>query len=227
MLGLIDSDILCYRVGFSCDDETESVALATMDSFVTDLIVSDALIEVMDFEYHLTGKDNYRFDYAVTAPYKGNRKNSRKPQHLQALRDHLVSTWGAVVSDGQEADDAMSIRQYAEGDNSIIISLDKDLDMVPGWHYNFVKQHKYYVDRDQGLYNFYKQILTGDDVDNIKGCYRIGPKKAEKILAECKTELEMWEACVEAHESYDRALEDAILLWMRSKEGEIWQPPSE
>lgn len=227
MLGLIDSDILCYRVGFSCDDETESVALATMDSFVTDLIVSDALIEVMDFEYHLTGKDNYRFDYAVTAPYKGNRKNSRKPQHLQALRDHLVSTWGAVVSDGQEADDAMSIRQYAEGDNSIIISLDKDLDMVPGWHYNFVKQHKYYVDRDQGLYNFYKQILTGDDVDNIKGCYRIGPKKAEKILEECKTELEMWEACVEAHESYDRALEDAILLWMRSKEGEIWQPPSE
>lgn len=227
MLGLIDSDILCYRVGFSCDDETESVALATMDSFVTDLIVSDALIEVMDFEYHLTGKNNYRFDYAVTAPYKGNRSKSRKPKHLQALRDHLVSTWGAVVSDGQEADDAMSIRQYAEGDNSIIISLDKDLDMVPGWHYNFVKQHKYYVDRDQGLYNFYKQILTGDDVDNIKGCYRIGPKKAEKILAECKTELEMWEACVETHDSYDRALEDAILLWMRSKEGEIWQPPSE
>ena len=127
MLGLIDSDILCYRVGFSCDDETESVALATMDSFVTDLIVSDELIEVMDFEYHLTGKDNYRFDYAVTAPYKGNRKKSRKPKHLQALRDHLVSAWGAVVSDGQEADDAMSIRQYAEGDNSIIISLIKTL----------------------------------------------------------------------------------------------------
>lgn len=227
MIGLIDSDILCYRVGFKCDEESESVALSTMDSFITDLLMEDDLLDVMDFEYFLTGKTNFRYDYAVTAPYKGNRKKSKKPQHLQALREHLVSTWGAVVSEDQEADDAMSIRQYAEGDNSIIISLDKDLDMVPGWHYNFVKQQKYYVDRDQGLYNFYKQILTGDNVDNIKGCYRIGPKKAEKILADCSTELEMWQACVDTHESYDRALEDAILLWMRSKEGEIWQPPTE
>lgn len=227
MIGLIDSDILCYRVGFKCEDEAESVALATMDSFITDLIMEEDLLEVLDFEYFLTGKENYRYDYAVTVPYKGNRSSTKKPQHLQALRDHLVDQWGAVVSVGEEADDAMSIRQYAEGDNSIIISLDKDLDMVPGWHYNFVKQRKYYVDRDQGLYTFYKQILTGDAVDNIKGCYRIGPKKAEVILSECTTELEMWEACVKTHESYERALEDAILLWMRSKEGEIWQPPTE
>lgn len=227
MIGLIDSDIICYRVGYTTNDDSESVALDTLDSFITDLIVHEDLIDIMDFEYYLTGKTNFRFDIAVTQPYKGNRSKRDKPVHLQALRQRLIDTWGAKVSEGQEADDDMALRQYELGDDSIIISLDKDLDMVPGWHYNFVKYTKYYTTPEQGLYLFYKQVLTGDQVDNIKGATRIGPKKAEKILADCSTPLEMWQACVKAHDSEERALEDARLLWMRSKPEELWEPPSE
>jgi len=227
MIGLIDSDILCYRVGYTTNDDTESVALDTLDSFITDLVMHEELLDVMDFEYYLTGKTNFRYEVAVTQPYKGNRSKREKPQHLQALRQRLIDVWGASVSVDQEADDDMSLRQYELGDESIIISLDKDLDMVPGWHYNFVKGVKYYTTPEEGLYLFYRQILMGDQVDNIKGATRIGPKKAEKILSKCSNVVEMWEACVEAHDSEERALEDARLLWMRSKPGEMWEPPSE
>jgi hypothetical protein len=227
MIGLIDADILCYRVGYTTQDEPESVALDTLDSFIADLMMHNALIPVMDFEYYLTGKENFRYDVAVTQPYKGNRSKREKPVHLQAIRNRLVDTWGATISRGQEADDDMSLRQYGLGDESIIISLDKDLDMVPGWHYNFVKNKKYYTTPEQGLYLFYKQILTGDQVDNIKGATRIGPVKAEKILAKARTPLDMWKACVKAHDSEERALEDARLLWMRSKPDEMWEPPIE
>lgn len=226
MIGLIDSDILCYRVGFASDDESESTALQTMDSFITDLIVCPDLLEVEQFEYYLTGKENYRYDIAVNRPYKGNRKGNRKPVHIGALRKHLVDVWNAKVSIGNEADDEMSIRQYGLGDNSIIVSLDKDLDMVPGWHYNFVKQTKYYTTKDEGLRKFYMQILTGDTVDNIQGATRIGPKKAEKLLEDAVSELDMWQVCLEAHDSPERALEDARLLWMQSEPNEIWEAPN-
>jgi 5'-3' exonuclease len=226
MIGLIDSDILCYRVGFACEGETLKHARQSLDSFIIDLMAIE-LPEVFDFEFHLTGKNNFRYDIAVTKPYKGNRSNTPKPKHLQALRDHLVDNWDAIIHEGQEADDGLAIRQYELGDDSIIVSIDKDLDMVTGWHYNFNKHKKYYITKEEGLYKFYKQILTGDRVDNIQGVYMVGDKKADKLLAEAKTELDMWKVCVEAHGSFDRALEDARLLWMRSKEGEIWQPPEE
>lgn len=226
MIGLVDSDILCYRVGFASNDEAESMALQTMDGSIADLMMEEGVLDVMSFEFYLTGKTNFRNDIAVTRPYKGNRK-SEKPVHLQALRDYLVDEYGAVVSEGNEADDMMAIRQTELGDDSIIISLDKDLDMVKGWHYNFVKHEKYYITAEEGMLKFYTQILTGDKVDNIQGVHRCGPKKAEKILQDCKTELEMWEAVVEAHGSEERALEDARLLWMQTKEGELWLPPNQ
>ncbi len=61
------------------------------------------------------------------------------------------------------------------------MSIDKDLDMIRGWHYNFIKDKKYFIDDQQAIKHFYTQILTGDRVDNIIGLRGIGPKKAEKI----------------------------------------------
>lgn len=227
MIALIDSDIVCYRVGFASNDDVESAALETLDGFVTDLMVEHKLDKCMHFEFYLTGKTNFRYEVAVTKPYKGNRKGKDKPVHLQALRRHLVEEWDAVVSEGCEADDLLAIRQTELGDDSVIVSLDKDLKMVKGWHYNFVKDDLNYITAEQGMKNFYMQLLTGDSTDNIQGVYRCGPKKAEKLLANCKTEQEYWDVCLEAHDSYDRALEDARLLWMQTKEGELWLPPNE
>ena len=225
MIALLDADILCYRVGFATDDEHENTAIETMAVFLEDLIMFD-LVDTDSHELFLTGKTNFRNDIAVTAPYKGNRKDVKKPKHLPLLREYLQTAWGASVSDGQEADDDIATRATELGDESIIVSIDKDFMQVPTWHYNFVKKVKKYVTPEEGLRFFYKQVLTGDSADNIKGIYRVGEVTATKMLADAKTEEELYACCVEAMGA-ERVLENARLLWLRRQANQMWEPPSE
>jgi len=225
VIALLDSDILCYRVGFAANEETESGALSTMALLLEDLILYD-LLDTDGYELFLTGKTNFRNDIAVTAPYKGNRKDKAKPVHLQLLRDYLVTAWGAKMSVDQEADDDIATRATELGDEALIVSIDKDFLQVPTWHYNFVKKEKKYVTPEEGLRFFYKQILMGDSADNIKGIYRVGPKTADKMMENLVTEQELYQCCVEGL-GEERVLENARLLWLRRTANEMWQPPKE
>lgn len=225
MIALIDSDILCYRVGFATNEESQSTAIESMAVFLEDLVLFD-LLDTDGYELFLTGKTNFRNDIAVTASYKGNRKDKAKPVHLQLLREYLVKSWNATVSVDQEADDDIAIRATELGDEALIVSIDKDFLQVPVWHYNFVKKEKKKVSVEEGLHFFYKQILTGDSADNIKGLHRVGPVKAEKMLEGLTTEQQMYQCCVEAMGA-ERVLENARLLWLRRAYDEMWQPPKE
>ena len=221
---LIDADILVYRVGFASEDTSEALAISRMRDFVEDMILFNGFESYIGY---LTGKTNYRTDIAKTAPYKGNRK-APKPKHYQALREYLISSWDFILVEGQEADDAIGIKAYEldPGEFSIC-SIDKDLDMIRGNHYNFVKDLFYDVSDEEAIRHFYKQILTGDRVDNIIGIKGIGDVKAKRILEECKTENEMYLAVLEAYEgNSERVLENGQLLWIRRKENEVWQPPN-
>lgn len=209
MIALIDADILVYRVGFTTEDVSEKIAESRIDQFICNLLCFD-LVDIFEWELYLTGKGNFREDLAVTAPYKGNRKQP-KPKHYEAIRNRLVTHWKAKMIEGMEADDMLAIRQY-ELPKSIIVTLDKDLDQVTGWHYNFVKKDRYWIDYEEGTFLFYKQFLTGDVVDNIKGVKGIGAVKATKLL-EGKTEAEMWEVVVEKL-GMERAVENGHLLYM-------------
>lgn len=227
MIALIDGDMMCYRIGFSCNEETEEVALKTLDSFLCE-IMSELLMELEDgaslsHEMFLTGQGNFRDDYAVTAPYKGNRSGMEKPIHLQALRNHLLNSWDGYMANGEEADDAIAIRATQLEDEAVIVSLDKDFDQVKGWHYNFLKQSLYYITEEEGIHNFYCQFLTGDRVDNIIGVKGIGPVKANKLLAD-KDVPSKFSVCVEKL-GYERAVENGRLLYLRREPDELWQPP--
>lgn len=225
MIALLDSDILCYRVGFATEEEHENTAIETMAVFLEDLLMFD-LVDCEGHELFLTGKTNFRYDVAVTEPYKGNRKDKKKPKHLPLLREYLQTAWGATVSEGQEADDDIAIRATELKDNCIIVSIDKDFKQVPGWHYNFVKKEKSYVKPEDGLRFFYKQILMGDAADNIKGLHLVGDVRATKMLAKAKTEIELYQCCVEAM-GKERVLENARLLWLRREANQVWEPPDE
>jgi len=225
MKALLDADILCYRVGFATEDEHENTAIETMAVFLEDLLMFD-LVDTDDHELFLTGKTNFRNEVAVTVPYKGNRKDVKKPKHLPLLREYLQTAWGASVSDGQEADDDIAIRATELKGEGLIVSIDKDFMQVPGWHYNFVKKVKKEVTPEDGLRFFYKQILMGDSADNIKGIHRVGEVTATKMLAELKTEQEFYACCVEAMGA-ERVLENARLLWLRRYPNQMWEPPSE
>ena len=225
-MALLDADIICYRTGFASEDVDEKLCLARVTELVTDIVYFQ--LKCDDYKAYITGKGNFRNDIAVTAPYKGNRKDLKRPKHYEAIRKHLIDL-GATQVEGMEADDAIAIEATANG--GFIVSIDKDLDQIPGYHYNFVKHEEYFVTEEQGLLNFYKQILTGDRVDNIMGIKGIGPVKADKLLADCKTEKEMFDVCVKAYndngeEGVLRTTENGKLLWLLRAPNQHYQPPS-
>lgn len=222
MIALLDGDILVYRIGYASNNEHEKINKARMKEFIVDLLLD---LDVEDYEGFITevSSDNFRHAIATTAPYKGTR-NGNKPMHYDALRDYLVNSWSFHSVRGQEADD--SIGQWATklGKEAIICSIDKDLDQIPGWHYNFVKRHKYYVDETEGFRRFCLQVLTGDRVDNVVGLRNIGPVKSASLYDEfCRNGSEKEHILRQVRDYYEEHDEGGIehfkencrLLWIR------------
>lgn len=224
---LIDGDIFAYRASFSCEDESLEDAIDKVDDLLTQAI-EDILWEPSESDYKvfLTGKGNYRYDYAVSHPYKGNRKDVEKPKHLAGIRKHLVKNWKAVVSNGEEADDLIGIEATKNLDDTIIVSVDKDMLQIPCGHYNPTKGKFTKVSEFEGLKFFYTQILTGDRADNIVGLYGVGPAKAKKMLDDCDNEACLYEECLRAYGGEEeRVVENGVLLWLRRHPNQIWEPP--
>ena len=225
---LVDADIIAYRAAFSARDEPESQAREKVDEICNDIMCEchfpEEYVLGENTWFYLTGSGNFRNELATIKVYKGQRPP--KPEHLPSTREQLVERWGAEIVEGQEADDAIGIKATDLNGDCVIASVDKDLLMIPGTHYNFVKQEWTKVDQEQGDYFFYKQLLTGDQVDNIQGVPGIGPKKAEKAYQGCTTVQEMYQKALEMYKGdADALLENARLLWLRRYEDEMWEPP--
>ena len=201
---------------------------------------------------YLSGQNNYRDKLATIKPYKGNRDAAHKPVHFAAIREYLIKQRGAKVIHGREADDEVSIvaRKMARDKLPFIVAtIDKDLDQIPGQHYNYRKKVHYTVDHEEALAWFYVQCLSGDPTDNIPGCYRCGPAKAQKIVNDALCESEhldaaeqeawLWAQVVEAYGDSQKvpgcpyadkdaeavALETARLVKMQEYESQLWNPP--
>ena len=223
---LIDADYLIYGVGFASEEDSEKFAKSRLVETVEDLVYIH--LKADSYEAFLTGKDNYRYEIAKTVPYKGNRKDAKKPKHYDALRECMVTRLGAVVVNGQEADDEVAIRMTKEPDQYLLVGVDKDLRQIPGWHHNPVKAKTEYIDEFEAYKNFATQLLTGDRVDNIPGLEGIGPVKAAKALKDAKTKEDLlravWKTYQEKEHGIEYLTEQGQLLWLRRYEGEIWKP---
>lgn len=184
---------------------------------------------------YLSGPTNFRLGIAKIKPYKGNRDPDHKPVHGPAVKAMLRREFEVVTSQDQEADDDISIAHYGawlqDPYSTVIATIDKDLDMVPGLHYNFRQDKSYYIEPLEGMRLFYEQILKGDTTDNIPGIPGIGKAKAAQALAKTETEQEMYEVVralyVQGYpDNPDEALlENARLLWMRREPNQWWNPP--
>jgi DNA polymerase I len=175
MIALIDGDILVYRVGFASQDVEVGFAMARMNTCIQEICEG---VGTRDYKVYLTSEDKSNFRFEIYPEYKANRTQP-KPIWYKELRAHLIADHGAEVIFGREADDALA---DAQNEDTVICSIDKDLDQVPGAHYDFVKRVAYEVDAKRAIRFFYYQLLTGDRTDNITGIEGIGPKKAAAIL---------------------------------------------
>lgn len=178
-----------------------------------------------------SGVGNYRHSIATRASYKGNRAGSVPPTHLKAIRTHLQFKHGAIVSQGEEADDLIGIFM-TDFPDSVCVSIDKDLKQLPGRHYDFVKKEETTVSAKEASINFYSQVLSGDSTDNVPGATGVGPVKARKLLEAARGNYQCWQACLSAYvkEFGDIsgplfALEAARLVHVRRSVGQIWEPP--
>jgi 5'-3' exonuclease len=225
---IIDGDIVAYRAAFASEDYPEQEAIIKTDSLVYYILEATIgpFASKKDYEVYLTGKGNFRYDIAKTAIYKGNRAKREKPRYLQLTRGHLINNYGAEVSDNEEADDLIGKAVTTHGPSCVVASIDKDMLQLACHHFNITKGTKKTVSDFEGLKYFYSQILSGDSADNIIGLNKVGPITAMKMLDTCKTEKELWDACLKAYEGdADRVIENARLLWLRRKDEEIWEPP--
>lgn len=240
MIALIDGDILVYRVGFASQDVEVGYAVARMDKMIADICRA---LDTHEFELYLTSDDHSNFRYEIYPEYKANRK-ADKPKWYPELRAYLTQLETTTVVYGKEADDALADRQTDkiaelerdksrnENDGraeSCICSIDKDLDQVPGEHYDFVKDVRYTTTVESGLRFFYYQLLRGDPTDNIQGIEGVGPVGAAKILAGLEsTESVLFRAVRQKYQdTYKKRGDELMLLNGRLLKigGNLWQFP--
>ena len=134
---------------------------------------------------------------AVIKEYQAQRAGE-KPAHLHDMRAYIAKAHNGVEHMSQEADDGLAQANYAFRDQpeiSVIVSQDKDLNMVPGYYLNYTTMAVDYLPWDnsygsiwieqtvnpdtgkkrpkklkgRGTAYFWAQCLMGDAVDNISG----------------------------------------------------------
>lgn len=171
---LIDADILTYKLGFALEGEPKFFVKSNLDKYIRGILEDTGCKE---YQLYLTGKNNFR--NTVTDTYKANRKDSPKPKYYAKLRELMVRDWGAEVIDGMEADDKLGLEQT---EHTMIASIDKDLLIVSGWHFNLNSREKKLVTDEEGDKWFYCQMLMGDSTDNIAGIKGVGIAKANALL---------------------------------------------
>jgi len=126
----------------------------------------------------------------------------------------------------------MSTQPGREG-KSIVVSQDKDMKTLPTTVWD--GKDLLHISEAEADYWHMHQTLVGDNADGYKGCPKIGPVKAEKILA-ADNPLSLWDRVVSAYEAngltFDDALKQArlarILRWsdwsVKDKQPILWTP---
>jgi DNA polymerase I len=202
---LIDTELYLFRAAAGCEFEAEWApdewtylcrhgdAKAAFQDCIGQ--IRDTL---PDHQPVLVFGDRASFRYGVWPAYKANRKKLRKPAGFGQLagwvrRAAASRGWTVATLPDIEGDDVLGVL-HQPGD--VIVSEDKDLLTVPGLHLRGTEL----MDISLGEANaaFYAQALTGDTSDNYPGCPGYGPVTAQKALAGCNTEAEMWQAVVAA-----------------------------
>lgn len=214
MKALVDGDIVAFRAAASAENEDVWIACSRAQTIIEQILVETNSNE---YEIWLTGKGNFR--YNVYPEYKGNRRGMYRPKWEKEVKQYLVLDWEANTAEGCEADDMLGARQTAD---TIIATIDKDLNQIQGWHYNFVKKEQYYVSPEEADRYFYYQLLIGDTTDNIKGVSGIGPKKADRLLNSLKPN-EWYQAILDLYSCEEELDMNAQCVYIWRKENDNWR----
>jgi len=224
MLALIDHDLVVFRSAASAENDELGIAIYRAEQLLDSLMEKTKATEYRAF---ISSSTNFRKD--ILPSYKANRKGRVKPKHLKALREYALEKMGAEEArQGLEADDEMAIYQT---DDTIIVSLDKDLLQVPGKHFsweisgkNWNRPDKFFTQTELGgIRLFYEQFIKGDTSDNIIGIKGMGDKKSKLMLANCESAEEMFVIVQDLYSDNDRFIRNGSCLWMKRFLEDNWK----
>lgn len=235
---LLDIDYSLYPV---VEPEPEKQVAYTLKAMLKSLYHVHENITIKDINLFVSPsrESNFRYSIAKTPGpngegYKAGR--AEKPYHLQFIRDLLISKYNAEIVEGFEADDALGFYQT---EKTIASHIDKDINMIPGMHYNHVERIFYRVTefghleltekrklKLYGLMGFYAQLLMGDRTDNIPGVPRCGPVAVYNLLNDAVEEDDLMEIVFGVYnknfgaDALSRLAEVADLLWICRRKDE-------
>jgi 5'-3' exonuclease len=185
-LALIDLDTIMFIIAYrqfkdGNRDNPELVRIHVRDFISTILVRCRA--DLYSMVYQAKGHSNFRKYFYPD--YKSNRPST--PEFIDVWRDTILEEFeslGAIGVKVIESDDVLNIGYHRLKDKYelIIVSGDKDLDQIPGEHYNPRENRSYDLSNEQAVFKLYTQILMGDNTDNIQGIPKVGIKKAEDLL---------------------------------------------
>jgi 5'-3' exonuclease len=203
MLVLIDGDVLIYRNIWKKESLEEAIESLELD--ITDIVESNF---ATDYQLALgSSEDNFRSDLYSEYKKSASRSSSRsnRSELYQPVKDYLIARNNVTFCEGFEADDMLRIwwtEAQANKEVSIICSIDKDLNCIPGLHYDIRNRTTYLVTEEDADRFYWIQLLTGDTVDNIPGLPGIGPVKAKLILEGCLTHEQCKVQVVNSYKEY-------------------------
>ncbi len=125
----------------------------------------------------LTPKTTFRHALASIQEYKAGRPPP--PEHKEEATEYLIKRHGAETGRNIEADDMCGMNQTTD---TVIASIDKDLYMIPGKHYDIVKKVHQDIDLLAADNWFFTQLIAGDKTDKIKGIPGMAMVKAAQWL---------------------------------------------
>jgi 5'-3' exonuclease len=189
---LIDGDEFIFRGTAAVEHESrwddQNHTLHANENKAWDTITGmiERIFERFDTTDHVlcfSQAPNFRF--GIDPTYKNNRAASRKPLCYGIMREKCDEVYKTKSMAGLEADDVMGILATKPGKSQkIIVSQDKDMKTIPTTVWT--GKDLLHILEDEADYWHMYQTLIGDTSDGYKGCPGIGPKKAEKLLADAK-----------------------------------------
>jgi len=237
---LADGDGLAYYCAGN-DDTAPGMARRNLESKIEGAMRAAGADSVKLLVTGAASHKGHRYAIATVKAYQGKRSHSRRPRNWQYLRELIEQDARSHITDTLEADDLFHHYSLSLGDEHVaILTQDKDMRMVPGWHLHWDDHALVRVHPDTWAFEsngkvygrkwFWLQMLHGDTADHIPGLPKAtiagkqklcGEVTAAQLLDGCNTEREVQAVVFGQYASLygDRweaaVLEQACLLWMR------------
>ena len=180
---ILDGDILVWKTAFWADTEGAGSIVPKLKWYIKKWTPEG--IDKVEVALSCKRRDNFRMD--SYPKYKSNRDGTFKPETLYDTYEAIQDIAKCLSRPRLEADDIMGI--YASCGKAIAVSTDKDMRGVRGWHWNPTKEDEpLFISKEEAERFFCIQWMAGDPTDGVPGLWRIGHKKAAKMLDELDPE---------------------------------------